>query len=128
MEHSRSWKDSRCSNTQNSLPFIKTTDIHKGVPVNPNPHYFFYTHFNIILQIYFTRNKIMKFLITQSFLTACHFTLLGLNILLCMWFSNTPTIYVPLLQHEKCFISIQNQRQNYRSEKGIAEDELQSTM
>jgi len=66
----------------------------------------------------------MKFLITQSFLPACHFTLSGLNIPLCMWFSNTPTIYVPLLKHDKCFISIQNQRQNYRSENCIAEDEL----
>jgi len=66
----------------------------------------------------------MKFLIMQSFLPACHFTLLGLNILLCMRFSNTPTIHVPLLKHGKCFISIKNQRQNYRSEKCIAEDEL----
>ena len=61
-----------------------------GVPLNPIQPFFFYTHFNTILQIDFTRNKTVKFLIMQSSLPACHFTLLGLNILLCMWFSNTP--------------------------------------
>jgi len=87
------------------LPFIETTDIHNSPPLNPIPPYFFYTHFNIILQLDFPSNKIMKFLITQSFLPACHFTLLGLNILLCTWFSNTPTIYVPLLKQDTFHIN-----------------------
>jgi hypothetical protein len=95
-----------------------------GVPLNPIPPYFFYTHFNIILQTDFTRNKIVKLLIMKSFLPTCHFTLLGLNILLCMWFSNTPTIYVPLLKQDTCFISIQNQMQHYRSDNCTAEDKL----
>ena len=127
MKHNRFLKYSRCSDTQHSSPFTEITDFHKGLPLNPIPPYFFYTHFNSILQLDFPSNKIMKFLITQSFLPACHFTLLGLNILLCMWFSNTPTIYVPLLKQDKCFTSIKNQMQNYRSKNCIAEDE-QSAM